>query len=200
MSGAVRSTLRRVHPLLAIVMLTLPMFSDAFTIEHVSTRYFERRYECELVLTVDAPLDRVLAVLRDYERYPALHPRILQAHVIERPQDGVALLETVVRACFGPFCRNVRRTERVEERALELSAYTDPARSDVRFGETHTRLEPLPGGGVRIDYHTSVSPGFWIPPLVGRRWMLRTLEDAALDLFRNVEKRAQEAPDPADAH
>ena len=168
--------------------------AQAFTVESSATRYAERQFQCELTVTLDAPLERVEAVLRDYERYPTLDARILDAHIVERPADNVALLATTLRACFGWFCLTVKRIERVEEGPRALDAITDGARSDVRFGETRTRLEAADEGRTRVTYSTRITPGFWIPPLVGRRWMLSRLDQATRELFRNVEKRANEAP------
>ena len=111
---------------------------------------------------------RVEAVLRDYERYPELDARILRARVLERPAANVAVLETTLRACFGPFCRNVNRIERVEESRHALTAITDATRSDVKFGETHTQLSTCRRAAARAcSYRTSITPGFWIPPFVG---------------------------------
>ena len=166
--------------------------AHAYTIERSATRYADRQYQCELTVTLDAPIERVEAVLRDYESYPALDARILDARVMERPSENVALLATTLRACFGWFCRNVKRIERVEEAPNALDAVTDSARSDVEFGETRTRLEQAEEG-TRVTYTTRITPDFWIPPLVGRRWMLSTLDQATRELFRNVEKRASEA-------
>lgn len=165
----------------------------AFKIEHSEARYADKQYRYELIVTLDAPLERIETILKDYERYPALDRRILQARVLERSQQNVVILETMLRACFGPFCRNVKRIERVEESPHALAAITDPARSDVRFGETHTQLSTTDDGHTRVTYRTSVVPGFWIPSIVGRRWMLRTLEDATSDLFMNVEMQAKAA-------
>jgi hypothetical protein len=165
--------------------------AGGFEIEKSETHYSNRRYQCELSVKLDAPPDQVQAVLRDYERYPSLDTRILQARVLERPEPNVVVLETTVRVCFVWFCRNVTRVERVQESQLALAATTDPSRSDVKFGETHTQLSPDEHGGTLVHYRTSVTPGFWIPSVVGRRWMLRTLQDATGDLFMNVEMRAK---------
>jgi uncharacterized membrane protein len=178
--------------LLAAVSLW-PAAPGAFEIEKSETRYADRRFQCELSVKLDAPPEQVQAVLRDYERYPSLDTRILQARVLERPEPNVVVLETTVRACFVWFCRNVTRVERVQESEHALAATTDPSRSDVRFGETHTQLSPDENGGTLVQYRTSITPGFWIPSVVGRRWMLRTLEDASGDLFMNVEMRAKKA-------
>lgn len=176
--------------LVAPLLLLLAIPAHAFEIERTEAYYADKHYQFEMVALLDAPVDRVEAVLRDYEKYTELDSRILAARVIERPESYVALLETIVRACFGPFCRNVKRTERVEESPLELAAVTDPARSDVRFGETRTMLS-VSEGRTRVSYRTNIVPGFWIPPFVGRRWMLNTLEDATTDLFMNVEMKAK---------
>jgi hypothetical protein len=165
--------------------------AGAFEIEKSDTRYVDRRYQCELSVKLDAPPDKVEAVLRDYERYPSLDTRILQARVLERPEPNVVVLQTTVRVCFGWFCRNVTRVERVQESQHALAATADPHRSDVKFGETSTQLAPDENGGTLVHYRTSITPGFWIPAVVGRRWMLRTLEDASGDLFMNVEMRAK---------
>lgn len=174
-----------------LALLAAGSTAQAFTIEHSATRFADKRYHCELTVTLDAPRERVEAVLRDYERYPMLDVRILEARVLERPEENLAMLATTLRACFGWFCRNVHRIERVEERADGLIAITDGERSDVRFGETHTQLEAV-DGGTRVTYRTSITPDFWIPSIVGRRWMLNTLDQATRDLFRNVETKARE--------
>ena len=98
----------------------------AFKIEHSETRYANRHFQCELDIKLDAPLDNVEAVLRDYEKYPSLDTRILEARVIERPAPNVAMLETTLSVCLGWFCRNVSRVERVEESQHALAADGDP--------------------------------------------------------------------------
>lgn len=165
--------------------------AGAFEIEHSETRYADKRYQCDLNIRLDAPLDQVEAVLRDYEKYPALDRRILEARVIGRPAPNVAMLETKLRVCMGWFCRNVNRVERVEESQHALAASADPSRSDVKYGETRMQLSPDENGGTLVHYRTSITPAFWIPSVVGRRWMLRTLEDATSDLFMNVEIKAK---------
>lgn len=180
--------------ILIAVLLFLPAVTYsacAMESERVASEFTDKQFRCELVALLDAPVTAVEAVLRDYDSYPKLDRRILQARVIERPSATSATLETTVRACFGPFCRRVRRVEVVEEAPNTLSAITDPARSDVRFGETHTVIEAVNSTQTRVIYRTSIVPGFWVPALGARAWMLRTLEEATVSLFENVEVRAQ---------
>ncbi len=175
-------------------LLFLPT-AHAFDIESSSAVYANKHYEYQMVAVLDAPIDRVQAVLRDYERYQQLDSRILEARVTERPADYVAMLETVLHVCFGPFCRDVKRLERVEELPLGLEATADPAHSDVKFGETKVYLSVV-DGRTRVSYRTRIVPDFWVPPIPGRRWMLRTLEESTNNIFRSIEQRAQETSSP----
>ena len=183
------------HTLLArfaavLVIASTAQPAHALTIERSESRYVDKHYQFEFVAILNAPVDRVEAVLRDYENYPKLDARIIEARVEERPNEHTAMLATTVRACFGPFCRNVKRLERVEESPLGLKAVSDPARSDVKFGETHTMLS-VSEGRTRVSYRTAITPAFWMPPIAGRRWLLSTLSDATVDMFKNVELEAQ---------
>jgi hypothetical protein len=165
--------------------------AQAFTIEHSEARYADEQFKYELVVTLDAPIDKVEQVLRDYAEYPSLNERILSSKVLGRPEHYVALIETIVKVCFGPFCRNVTRVERVLESRNMLLAVADPKRSDVVSGETRSELSTTHHGTTRVKYVTKVVPSFWVPPLGGRRMMLKLLETETSDLFMNVEKRAQ---------
>jgi hypothetical protein len=166
-----------------------PSIARAVEIERADAAFAEKRYSFELVATLDAPIDKVEAVLRNYANYPTLDSRILEAKVIERPATNEVMLFTSLRACFGPFCRNVKRIEKVEEEVHELRATTIPEKSDITYGETYTQLSNA-GKRTRVIYRTAISPDFWIPRFVGRRVMLNTLRDATLNLFGNVEKQA----------
>lgn len=167
--------------------------ASAFTIEHSEARYTDKHFKYELTVTLDAPIDSVNEVLRDYDEYPSLNHRILNAKVLSRPERDVALLETTVKVCFGPFCRNVTRVERVLESRYVLLAIADPNRSDVKSSETRSELTPSLHNTTRVKYVTDVVPDFWVPAVGGRRMMLKMLESETSDLFMNVEKRAQQA-------
>lgn len=164
----------------------------AFELQHAEASYVDEEFRFEMTAVLDAPAEYVERVLRDYENYRHLDSRILDAKVIERSEaDHVATLATTLRACFGPICKSVKRVERVEESPLALLAITDAKRSDMKFGETRMQLTDSHDGRTHVSYRTRLKPDFWIPALVARRMMLRTLEDATIELFQNVEKRAK---------
>jgi hypothetical protein len=185
-------------PFVSLVAATTSSGAWAFEVQRAEAIFVDEEYRFEMTALLDASVHAVEPVLRDYEGYRALDARILDARVIERDQaQHTATLETTLRACVGPICRNVKRIERVEESPGALVAITDATRSDMELGETRMKLESTEDGRTRVIYRTRLKPAFWIPALVARRIMLETLEDATIDLFRNVEKRAQHiAPTP----
>ena len=180
------------HALLVAALLSSAPAASAFDIERSEARYVDKHFRYELVVTLDAPIERVDQVLRDYADYPSLNQRILSATILERPAPDVVTLETTVEVCFGWFCRNVTRVERVQESRYALLAVADPERSDVKFSETRSELSVGHHGATRVKYVTNVVPGFWVPPMGGRRMLLRTLEHETRDLFMNVEKKARQ--------
>lgn len=168
--------------------------AQAFEIERVETKFQDKQYHLALTMLLDAPADRVASVLRDYPNYPNLDPRILEAKVLAHESPDAVLLYTKLHACFSFFCRNVKRVERVEESADDLHARVVPQQdSDVVSGETRTEWSQV-GDRTRITYTTAIAPGFWIPAFIGRPIMLRTLREASIDLFRNVERQAKGSP------
>jgi len=166
--------------------------AHAFEVEHVESKYQDKEFHLSLTVVLDAPADRVASVVRDYRKYPRLDARILEAKVLSRDAPDQLLLYTKLRACFGVFCRNVKRVERVHEGEHELEATVLPEQSEIVKGETRTELTPL-GQRTRVSYTTGIAPGFWVPAFGARSLMLHTLRDASVELFRNVERQAQEA-------
>lgn len=181
----------RTRAFLLSIFLGMSASSHAFDLQRAEPQFSDGEYRFEMTAVLDAPIDSVERILRDYPNYPTLDSRILDAKVLERPEENVAILATTLRACFGPVCRTVRRVERVEESRYALTAITDPERSQVKFGETRMALASEEDERTRVTYETRLEPDFWIPALLARRMMLETLEDATLELFRSVEKQAQ---------
>jgi hypothetical protein len=184
---------RKLSGWIVLVACSLAAARDvgAMEVANADARYQDREYRVELDLVLDATPERVAAVLRDYANYPGLDSGILEAKVLSRPDAATVMLYTKLRACSGVFCRTVKRVERVQEGAFELLAVVVPEQSDVVSGRTHTVLQTL-NGKTRVRYQTSVSPKFWVPSIIGRPLMLRTLRESSLDLFRHVEARAKQ--------
>lgn len=187
---------RQQEALILLAAALLAGQAHAIEVQTLDVRYANGRYIVDFRALLDAPPGAVGAVLTDYESYPELDPRIRESKRL--PADGThpPRLVTRLRGCLGGFlCRSLRRVETLHERNFgrsgELRATADPEQSDVSFGETRSAWEPH-ADGTAVTYHLELTPDFWVPPLFGRRAMIRTLREGTLSLFTNVERVARE--------
>ena len=178
-----------------IVLVALAGWAGAaepMTVEHLEVGERERSYFVEFEAYLAAPPAAVMEVLQDYGRYPELDARVVESRIVGE-QDGRPLLFTRLHGCLGAiFCRDMDRFEQLDEGAALLVATAVSGKGDLARGRTETRVEP-DGDGARVRYRTEFEPSFWMPRWMVRSAMARTLEEGTLNMFRNVEARAQEA-------
>ena len=70
------------HLLLFFSLASIASQVDALDVERAEATYLDKRYTFELVATIDAPIDRVDSILKDYASYPTLDARILESRVM----------------------------------------------------------------------------------------------------------------------
>jgi Polyketide cyclase / dehydrase and lipid transport len=177
--------------LAASLIVGTPSIARALEVIELNVRHTGASFEIDFAALLDAPVEAVERVMRDYDAYDALDERIRNARVIDRPAPNVAIVHTQIRACAGIFCRTVDRTERVEERRHELLAVILPQHSDLRGGVTRTILAGE-GERTRLIYHSHFEPDFWVPRWLGRGIASRSLASATRSLFESVEQRSHE--------
>jgi hypothetical protein len=167
--------------------------AQALQVTQLHTEFQDGEYRLTMTATLAAPLARVRTVLRDYEHYPELDVRILQARILGRPQLNQLQLLTRIRLCIAFICRTVQRVEQVDEQVDGLQAQVLPAQSDAERGSTLMHLEG-DDGQTRVSYQTRIVPKFWVPAWLGRAAMLRDMQAATVTLFTRIEQRASLAP------
>jgi hypothetical protein len=68
-----------------------------------------------------------------------------------------------------------------------VEATTLPDQSDVGFGKVVWVLHASGEDATRVEYYTALEPTFWVPPLVGRIALRRSMEAEAMRMFANIE-------------
>jgi hypothetical protein len=165
--------------------------AHALEVRRLDVSFQGDRYVVVLNAQLDAPADAVGEVLKRYDEYPSLDPRIIEARVLSREREHSLRLYTRMRGCLGSLmCRRLQRVEQVEERPDEILATAVLDESDVRLGVTRSQWQPQ-NGGTALHYRLEIMPKFWVPRLFGRRLMLSTLREGTLSLFTNVEREAR---------
>lgn len=73
-----------------------------------------------------------------------------------------------VRGCVLFFCRSVHRVEQLElEPARSIVARVEPEASDLHDGLSRWQFTALPDGGTAVAFDMSMTPAFWVPPVIG---------------------------------
>ncbi|NJD30662.1 MAG: hypothetical protein FIB04_02105 [Gammaproteobacteria bacterium] len=180
--------LRRILPALLLCAVAGGP-ARALTVERLETHFEHGVYRVSLQALLAAPASAVAAVLRDYDDYPSLDPRIRSSERLDAAPGDAVFIRTVVHACAGFFCRNVERVERIEQSPGELVATVIPGRSEVRRGITRTRWQAS-GEATEVTYEAEFEPDFWVPAIIARKFAMDTLRASTLQLFGNVESRA----------
>ena len=154
-----------------------------------------RTYTVSMTFGVAAPVDRVIAVLTDFESPELLGPDVTNRTAVDRG-DGVVRVHTEVRSCLFLFCRNLAFTQDVTITADTVRADIVPETSDFRSGTMRWVVSDTGGGITRVAFESTMEPGVFIPPLIGSMLVRRMLEREVLATATNVEAAATRSSAP----
>ena len=177
--------------LFAVPALAAASAANAFEVSKLQVGEQGDRYVVDFEAQLSADPAAVMRVLLDFEHYPALDSRILQARRSVR--NGKPLLFTRIRGCVGSvFCRTMDRYESLDVKAGQLVATAIAGEGDLQYGLTVIRVESR-AGGTWIRYRNEFEPDFWMPRWLVRKPMYTTLREGTLEMFRAIELRARPA-------
>jgi hypothetical protein len=151
-------------------------------------------YHLHSVADFSATPEAVFSVLSDYTQVTRISGLIVESGVLDEPaENGDLRVFTTVEGCLLLFCRSVDRVEQLRLTPFrEIVAEVEPELSDVHFGRSRWELSPLPGGGTRVDFQTRMTPGFWVPPVIGPPVIKRRLAREGREAVEQIEVMALE--------
>lgn len=151
-----------------------------------------RVFDVDFVVLIEAPRDRILAIVTDYARLSELSPTVVDSRMISGSRGGRARVEVILRPCvWVVICRTLRKVTDASVSADGVVHDTVAAISD--FDHARETLAIFAhGSGSRVVYRGSLAPKFFVPPLIGT-WLIRNeiLRDLRVT-SRRVEARASE--------
>ncbi len=135
-------------------------------------------YHMSLNLILHASLERVWHVIADYADIKRLNPAVKSSTVSRR--DGITLLRMHIRSCVLFICFPVTQTEAMTtDRDRWVRGIIIPRLSSFRSGVSRWRLRTVPGG-TEAHFGASLTPSFYIPPVIGP-WLIRRKLRAEMD-------------------
>ena len=128
------------------------------------------RFHMGLDMRLRAPIRRVWQVITDYTDIERLNPAVKRATVIRRA--GLTLLRMHITSCVLFICFPVTQTEAMTTRGHQwVRGVIIPQLSSFRSGYSQWRLRAV-AGGTEARFEATLTPSFYIPPLIGP-WMIR---------------------------
>ncbi|MFK8017992.1 MAG: SRPBCC family protein [Gammaproteobacteria bacterium] len=164
----------------------------AANLESVRVDAEGKRYSVRSVVTIDAPVEAVYAVLADYDQFERVSSIFKESRYLEQHEDGSGVVFTQMHDCILFFCKTINRTETIDvSPPSAITTQVLPEQSDVAFGVSKwTLLES--SGTTRVTFDMQMEPKFWIPPVVGPYFIRRFLKGGTEEAAQRLENFALE--------
>ncbi len=145
-------------------------------------------YQIKVTAVIAAPASYVRYVLTDYKHIYRLNPSIIESEVLEQFDDGSVSVRTRVVGCAAYFCEEIDRVEKVHTLPSgDLYAEIIPELSQFKSGKTHWSIKPL-GDYCEVSYLSDMEPDIFIPPVVGKFLIKKSIREEMRTSFANLEK------------
>jgi len=145
-------------------------------------------YQIKASAVIAAPASYVRDVLTDYVHIYRLNPSIIESGVLKRHDDGAVSVRTKVIGCAAYFCEELERVEKVHLLPSgDIQAEIIPELSQFKSGQTLWRINSL-GDNCEVIYRSDVEPDIYIPPVVGKFLIKKSIREEMQISFANLEK------------
>lgn len=145
-------------------------------------------YQIKVVAIIKAPAGYVRDVLTDYTHIYRLNPSIIESEVLQRHEDGAVSVRTRVIGCAAYFCEELERVEKVQQLPSgDLQADIIPELSQFSSGKTLWKIKSM-GDYCEVTYQSEVEPDIFIPPVVGKFLVKKSIREEMQVSFTNLEK------------
>lgn len=149
------------------------------------------RYHLISESLIEAKADELYAVLIDYEQFKKFTSAIVASNNDVPDAEGRPQFYTRMQGCVLLYCKSfVRRGYLLLTPKHDITAVTDPDRSDFEFSRERWRLSDEDDGTVMI-YEFEMEPRFWIPPFVGPFYIKRALKSGSIRAVNRIEALAR---------
>jgi Polyketide cyclase / dehydrase and lipid transport len=155
-------------------------------------------YAVYVVMELDAPAEKVRAILTDYAHLDRLNASIIASEIIGARSDGTVRVLTRFENCILFFCMTMQRVEDITEDVHgRILVALVPDASSFRSGQASWEVKSI-GSRSRVVHRATLEPDFWLPPWMGTAIVKATLRREIRASFENLEclARTESLPHP----
>lgn len=160
-------------------------------IKELSVTENDGEYRLRIVSVLNAPPDYVHDVITDFEHGYRVNPSIVEAEILPTERDGVIRLRNHSEHRVGPFFFSIDWVgDIVELDDGSIKATTLPEFSSFESGTSTWELRSIGEQRTWLLHDLSLTPDFFIPPIIGPQLMKKYMEKDALASFNRIECQA----------
>ena len=174
-------------------VMCLALFTNcqAGEVLHSHIAYEDSHYLISLTMKIEAGLDRVYAILTDFNHLTRVNDTIKLSRLLHS-KGKVHLVQIDAEGCVWIFCKRVRQVQRITEMGRGyIQAVTLPEKSDMEYGRVLWHIEEQDGFTI-ISYNADFVPAFFVPPLLGPYILKGRLLAAGIKTIHGIERIAQD--------
>jgi len=173
--------------LLVTVMGLFSLTAHASQLVRLDVDQKANSYAVYVVMELDAPAEKVRALLTDYAHLDRLNASITTSKIIDARGDGTVRVLTRFRNCILVFCMTVQRVEDITEDAQgRILVALVPDASSFRSGKASWEVTST-GSGSRVIHRATLEPDFWLPPWIGTAILKAKMRSEIRASFENLE-------------
>lgn len=148
-------------------IITFPVYSFSGTITKNNISYKGGVYTSHTSATLNAPYDKIYAILTDYNNLTKLSSQITDSRILQS-SNNIIKVRTVTEDCLLFFCVEMINTQHMKDDGQgNIVGITIPEASDFKHGNMHWKIKKVNDNLTEISMDGEFAPSFFIPPLIG---------------------------------
>ena len=173
--------------LFAVLMGGVSLTAHASQLVRLDVNQKANSYAVYVVMELDAPAEKVRAILTDYAHLDRLNASITASKIIDGKGDGAVRVLTRFENCIVFFCVTMQRVEDItQDYQGRILVAMVPDLSSFRSGQASWEVTST-GSGSRVIHRATLEPDFWLPPWIGTAILKATLRHEIRASFDNLE-------------
>jgi len=159
-------------------------------IDEISVIEKSGTYHITVSAKIAASEDYIRRVVTDFTHAYRINNSIIESEVLPSSSNEVTRVRAKVLCCTAWFCREAERVDEV--RTLDsgdIQAIIVPDQSDFYSGKALWKFIPE-NKKTRLIYQASIEPAFFIPPIIGTKLVIESLEEQFSQTFSSIERVA----------
>lgn len=172
---------------IAWALIGFAIVAHAATVERMQVERQGKAYQVTARIHLDVPREAAFKAATDFKRLPDYSPMIEATRLLSHRK-----LSSRMRLCVLAFCKTVRQIMRYHMRPPKrLDMHVVPGKGDLSAGGAHWRFLVDGTAETMLLFDASVTPAFWVPPLIGPWLIARKLREQAASTATAIESLAR---------